>query len=341
MTAAIQQSALSVIVPTYNRAPLVQECVRSLRNCGLAELEIIVVDDGSTDNTVEHFREPPPGVVYLQQPNRGVAAARNLGFAHSKGRYVAFLDSDDTWLPNVPGRAVALLDRHSSVDLLFCDGRMGNPEEGFRSLIERFGQQAFFDLPHTRPEPGLRVLDRQPFFQRMLQRNAIFLGAVLMRREAFARLGGFDPERSGTADWELCLRMTSQMTAAYWPEPLVIYSIHSQNMSGNRDRMLRDAYLSLASLVAKCPHVNSSEKRLIRRGYNNLLFDRAYLAYDRGDYGEARRRFAQLLRECPTHGMGFLYWLACTLPFGFIQRLRKLKWSFSGSVLSNGRTVCE
>src|SRR5262249_57233370 len=113
------------IVPTYNRSAFVRACVGSLRACGVPDLEIIVVDDGSTDDTASVVGEME-GVVYLSQKNAGPAAARNLGFGHSRGRYVAFLDCDDLWLPGVAGQVVGLLDRHSEVDLIFSDAKVGN-----------------------------------------------------------------------------------------------------------------------------------------------------------------------------------------------------------------------
>jgi glycosyltransferase involved in cell wall biosynthesis len=89
----------SVIVPTYNRAELIEKTINSIFAQDFQDYEIIVIDDGSTDNTIEILKPYQERIRILQQPNRGAGAARNLGIQYAKGRYIAFLDSDDQWLP--------------------------------------------------------------------------------------------------------------------------------------------------------------------------------------------------------------------------------------------------
>ena len=197
------EPAVSVIIPTYNRAGYVRQCLRSLRACGLAGLEVIVADDGSTDDTEQVVAAHPEAKFGRCTDTGSPSIPRNRGFELSRARYVAFLDCDDAWLPSVPARAVGLLDRYPMVDVLFADANMGNPADGYTSWIEMGGQAAFFDLPCRRPEADFRILERVPFFRRMAERNPVFIGAVIMRREVFAASGGFDPRLRGAADWEL------------------------------------------------------------------------------------------------------------------------------------------
>jgi glycosyltransferase involved in cell wall biosynthesis len=132
-TKAAETPTLSVIMPTYNRSGYVRQCLRSLRACRAPGLEVIVADDGSTDDTAQVVAETDPRAVYFRQENTSTpATARNRGFELSRGRYVAFLDCDDEWLPGVASRAVELLDRYPEVDVLFAEARMGNPTEGYR-----------------------------------------------------------------------------------------------------------------------------------------------------------------------------------------------------------------
>src|SRR2546421_3478299 len=117
--------ALSCIIPTYNRSGYVRECLVALRESGVPDLEVIVSDDGSTDDTREVVAATDPRAKYLYQPNTGTpATARNAAFAVSRGRCVGFLDCDDAWLPDAPSKAVALLDRYPDVDAVFADARM-------------------------------------------------------------------------------------------------------------------------------------------------------------------------------------------------------------------------
>ncbi len=324
---------LSVIIPTYNRSGYVRQCISSLRHCGMSELEIIVADDGSTDDTEQVVAATDPAARYFRQANTGTpATARNRGFELSRGRFIAFLDCDDEWLPAAPGHAVAFLDRHPEVDFLFAEARMGNSAEGFNSWIEMGGQQAFFDLPCVQPEPDFRVLERAPLFRRMAVRNPIFIGAAIMRREAFARAGGFDPELRGAADWELWLRMASRMTFAYLVQPLAIYTRHVENMSSDHDGMCREFCTALKKVRDKCVWLAPAEREWVEQRLRHHLFSHGYHAYDRGDVAAAKDRFAEVIRECGPDFRSTAYWMLCGLPFGLPEGLRRLKHAFTDYV---------
>lgn len=322
---SIDAPALSVIIPTYNRAAMVRECVRSLQECGLEALEIVVVDDGSTDDTERVIRSLGEAVSYLRQENAGPAAARNRGFQHSKGRYVAFLDSDDTWEAGVPGHVVGLLDRYPNVDIVFADARMGNDQEGFISWIERAGEEAFKQLPCTAPEPGFRVFERKPFFRRMARRNPVFIGAVVMRRQAFVQAGMFDTELCGAADWELWLRMASRMTFGFCSEALAVYTRHLDCMSNNHDSMWHEFCLSLRKILHKCDWLEGPERDWVEKQLDFDLFSYAYMAYERGDYWEARRRFRDRLVRPRRDLWSTFYWALCGLPPSVVKSVRTLK----------------
>jgi glycosyltransferase involved in cell wall biosynthesis len=317
--------ALTCVIPTFNRAGYVRDCLVALRQSGVPDLEVIVADDGSTDDTRAVVAATDPRAKYLWQPNTGTpSTARNAGFAVSTGRYVGFLDCDDAWLPGVPARAVELLDRHPEVDVLFADARMGNPAEGFVSWIESAGQAAFVALPHREAEPGFRVLERGPFFRRMVARNPVFIGACVVRREAVAAGGGFDPALRGAADWELWLRLASRFTFGFLAEPLAVYTRHHDNMSSDHDGMIREFCLALEAVLRKCD-LSAEDRAAAREGLRNHRFSHAYLAYDRGRVGEARRRFWRAVRGGDRRPRTLALAAACCLPAGVVTRLRRLK----------------
>ncbi len=320
-----QPCSLTVIIPTYNRSGYVRECLVALRASGVPDLEIIVSDDGSTDDTREVVAATNPDAKYLWQPNSGTpATARNAAFAVSRGRYVGFLDCDDEWLTGAPAHAVRFLDAHPEVDALFAESKMGNPQEGYVSWIESAGQEAFFRLPHSEPEPGFRVLERGPFFRRMAVRNPVFIGATIVRREAFAAIGGFDPQLCGAADWELWLRMAHRFTWAYMAEPLAKYTRHLDNMSSNHDKMIAEFVQSLRNVLVKCP-LSSFDRRFIRIQLRAHLFSHAYLAYDCGDIAEARKRFWRSVSAGDVRPATLALAAFCQLPGALARRVRRLK----------------
>jgi glycosyltransferase involved in cell wall biosynthesis len=317
--------ALTCIIPTYNRSGYVRECLVALRESGVADLEIIVSDDGSTDDTAKVVAETNPRAKYLWQPNSGTpSTARNAAFAISTGKYVGFLDCDDAWLPGAPAAAVRLLDRYPEVDVLFAESRMGNPDEGYVSWIESAGQDAFFRLPHREPEPGFRVLERRPLLRRMAERNPVFIGACVMRREVFAKSGGFDPKLRGAADWDLWLRMASRHTFGFMSEPLAIYTRHLDNMSSNQDHMSGEFCQALANTLRNC-ELHPDDRRWVRERLRHHLFQFAYIAYDRGDTAEAGVRFRKAIRAGDRRPMTLALAAACMLPQWAVRKLRRLK----------------
>jgi glycosyltransferase involved in cell wall biosynthesis len=316
---------LSVIIPTYNRAAMVRDCVLSMQRCGLDGLQVVVVDDGSKDDTEQQVRALGDNVLYLRQQNQGPAAARNLGFQHSGGRYVAFVDDDDKWLPGTPAKVVELLDRHREVDAVFADASIAWIDKPPSSWLEFVANGSLERIPHQELEPRFRVFEGVPFFRHMVVRNPVFISAVVLRREAIAKAGMFDLELRGAADWELWLRVASQFRYGCWPEPLAVYYRHDGCMSNDNDHMLKEFMTALKKCREKCPHLGADEQGLLRTQFRNALFGYAYWAYDRGDYASARVRFGQLLREAGFESRAALLWFACALPFGMAGKARRLK----------------
>jgi glycosyltransferase involved in cell wall biosynthesis len=317
--------SLSVIIPTFNRARFLPGLVDSLLRSGVSGLEIVIVDDGSTDDTGAVANSLGSAVRYVRQDNAGPAAARNRGFGLSRGRYIAFVDSDDAWLPGAADGVPAMLDRHRDVDVFFTDARMGNDKDGFVSWIEIAGGKGFASLPGRNREANLRVLDRQPLFRRMAERNMVFISCTVVRREAFTSVGMFDPTLCGAADWHLWLRLASRTTFAFREQPLGIYCRHDDCMSNDHDGMKREFCLTLKKLLSRDALGQDGDRGWVHERLRHHLFGYAYGAYDRGEYPEARRRFARLLQDGGFEARGAAYWLLTALPFGLPGRLRRFK----------------
>lgn len=321
---------LSVIIPTYNRSGFVRECLTSLRGSGVADLEIIVSDDGSTDDTRDVVAATNSSAVYLWQPNSGTPApVRNAGFKRSRGRYVGFLDCDDKWLPGAPAHAVEFLDRHPEVHGVFADARMGNEKEGYSSWIDFAGRAEFFALPHQEVEPGFRILERRAFFRRMAEINPVFLGSTIIRREVFEATGGFDTSLSGTADWELWLRIADRYTWAYMAEPMAVYTRHLGNMTNNVDYMYSEFVKALRSILVKC-QLSETDRRWIEQRLVVQLSNHAYLALDRQDLKEARRRYGLAIRAGERKPYVLALAASCYLPVWVRNGLLRVKHNVLG-----------
>lgn len=212
---------VSVIIPTYNRAPTLKRAIQSVLAQTYADFELLVVDDGSTDQTEDLVRRiGDPRIRFIAQPrNMGVAAARNRGLAESRGALIAFLDSDDLWAPRKLARQVALFERSPLRVGLVYTGVETMDEAGVRSV----------DTPRLRGDA----------FTALLHGNAIHGGGsnVMIRREAAEAAGGFDESLPAIEDYEYWLRIARFFHIDFAPETLArIHDEHSGEEARARSR---------------------------------------------------------------------------------------------------------
>lgn len=194
---------VSVIIPTYNRAGLVTEAVASVAAQTFQDFEILVVDDGSTDATSKVLA-PLKGVRVLHHGcRRGVAAARNLGAAEARGEWLAFLDSDDLWLPEKLARQMAFLEERPG--LLLCQTDETWVRHGVRV---------------NKPASHRKVAGR--IFLPSLKRCMVSPSAVVLHRQLFADHGGFDKDLPAAEDYDLWLRLCWRYEVGLVDEALVI-----------------------------------------------------------------------------------------------------------------------
>ncbi|MBN2231458.1 MAG: glycosyltransferase family 2 protein [Deltaproteobacteria bacterium] len=206
---------VTVVIPTHNRAEPVCRAVESVLDQTWRRMEIIVVDDGSTDDTAARLEAlQSPMVRCLRSPvNRGVSAARNWGIRHGRGELVALLDSDDCWRPEKLSRQVEVFVRH--------------PE----TLITQ--TEEIWIRDGVRVNPRRRHRKRQgDIFAHCLPRCIISPSAVMLRRRLFTAVGWFDERLPACEDYDLWLRVAARFPVHLDPEPLVVkYGGHADQLS--------------------------------------------------------------------------------------------------------------
>ncbi|MEX2027012.1 MAG: glycosyltransferase, partial [Pirellulaceae bacterium] len=195
---------VSVVIPTYNSGPLVIEAVESVLAQTYPAAQIIVVDDGSTDDTPQRLHSFGDRIEYVRQANARVAAARNTGLTHASGDAVAFLDADDHWHPAKLERQIAALQERPEIGLVATDtfpwpGSMPVAEEGDNSPLEI--------LP----------------LSRLLVCNPLTTSSIIVRRSILAQAGRFDTELHGPEDFDLWLRCARIASVAVLRKPLAGY----------------------------------------------------------------------------------------------------------------------
>ena len=207
---------VSVIIPAYNGDRYIAEAIDSaLEQTYSDEYEIIIVDDGSTDNTVRVVQQYGERVNYLSQKNQGVAASRNLGLAAARGKYIAFLDQDDIFLPHKLSDQVALLERSD----------LGMVNSGWQ-IIDELG------VASSAVQPWQHIPDLS--CANLVIWKPVFLGAMLFRRSWLERARGFDTALEQTPDVDLVMRLAMMGCTAAWVEEITVkYRQHKANASKN------------------------------------------------------------------------------------------------------------
>lgn len=226
-------SKVSIIIPTFNQSRYLGESVTSALAQSFRSNEVIVVDDGSTDDTPQVMARFPQ-VHYVRQENHGESAARNAGIRLSAGEYIAFLDADDAFLPDKLERQVSILDAQPAVgvvysDVYLCDAD-GNPQRLFSSQL------------------GCRRVSGR-VFESLVRGNFLTVDSVLVRREVFERVGLFDESLRTFPDWDLWLRVSADYTFEYVDAPVARYRMHPEMVSRDRLKMWQGALAVRRKLV--------------------------------------------------------------------------------------------
>jgi glycosyltransferase involved in cell wall biosynthesis len=206
---------VSVVVPAYNQAHYLPQTLDSIRAQTFADYEIVLVDDGSTDETPFVARRYAGRVRYIHQTNQGLAAARNTGIQAARGRYVALLDSDDAWEPDYLARMMVLAQQEPKTAVFYCG--VTYIDENGRAL----------------PQPGSsRVVPPAQMYHTLLRANFLVPSTIFMRCEAALAVGLFDPDFRRLQDWELWLRLLRQGYQFQGiPDQLVRYRVHDSSLS--------------------------------------------------------------------------------------------------------------
>ena len=278
--------SVSLVIPTFNHARLLGEAIDSALAQTLGGVDVIVVDDGSTDDTPTVLARYAGRIRVLPQSNQGLAAARNAGLATARGTYVAFLDADDVLAPAKLAEQVAVLERAPTVGWTYCDVLIETVATGARvTASERFGYRS-------------RALDGW-LFPELIHGNFIPAIAPLVRRTALDVVGGFDERLTALEDWDLWLRLALSAEARYSPAVLATYRVRPGGMSEDRSRMDQNRFRVLDKLNRTRPAtlegLGAVGRRIIADTHNWLGKE----AYARGDWVEARRRFAASLVTVP------------------------------------------
>jgi glycosyltransferase involved in cell wall biosynthesis len=257
--------SVTVVIPTYNLASLLPDAILSVRAQQWSNLDIVVVDDGSTDNTetVLNSLARDGGLRWFRQQNAGAAAARNRGVAEAKGEWIAFLDADDVWLPDKLAFQFRALERQPKAAFSYTD------------VLLRFTSGA---------ESPLECGNARPLLTQLLGGNLFATPTVVVRRDCLEQVGLFDAELRTGEDWDLWMRLAAHFEHVRVARPLTVIRVadHSKFPLETLE------WCTLRSLekLFSCRHVQhrwpavASHRRLIYSWHYSVLA-RSYLRHRR------------------------------------------------------------
>jgi glycosyltransferase involved in cell wall biosynthesis len=276
---------ISVIIPAYNCAAFLPETLESVfaQTCG--DIEIILVDDGSTDNTRTVIAPHLDRITYIRQENKGLSAARNTGIRAAKGDFIALLDADDSW-------AAEKLDKQLP---RFADTEVGIVYSDFsvRYSDGRFQSSYLVNRP---------LASEGNILENYIQSRFLFPSTMVIRRRCFEEFGGFDEEMLACEDIELFARICSRWKAAMVKEPLVTRYEGTHNLTANSRRMNQYTILALKKVLLKEPALPRSTRKVIYKELGQQHWWYGYGAYKEGNMGLARQSLMASIR-CDPHNL--------------------------------------
>lgn len=287
MPAPSMQPKVTVVMPAYNRERYIREAIDSVLAQSFADFELIVVDDGSSDGTaavVGAIRDPR--VRCVQQEHRGISAAMNNGLRSARGAYVARLDSDDVWLPDLLETEVAVLDARPEIGAAYARGQ-GMESDG-RLTLEVWG-----------------TAERIPgdSFCSMLCGDFTCNITVVARRECLERAGGFDETLTTNEDWDVWLRVSRHYPFAFTDRVLAHFRRHDENITGLESPFLRATLEQRARVLDKVfadPDLPPSARALKGLAYRNVYTSVGLAWLSAHEYREAGRAFARAVGVAPN-----------------------------------------
>ena len=261
--------AFSVVIPAYNAARTVSSAVTSVLRQTVADLEVIVVDDGSSDETAAVAAAVPDArVTVVSQANRGLPAARNAGIAQAQGRYVAFLDSDDLLLPRYLELSGEALERTAGAGFAYTDAYVFDEVSG--RLRER-SAMARSNPPTPPPD------DHGEFLAALMRSNFVYVSTTVPRK-VLDDVGAFDESLTSAEDYDLWLRiLLSGYRAAWVPGRQALYRKHPGQMSKNLVTMARN----LAAVYDRIPDTelpSATHRRLLAQRRRSAHLQLRYFA---------------------------------------------------------------
>ena len=289
---------VSVIIPAYNCANFIEETLASVYAQTYTNWEIIVIDDGSTDETKKILEKHMSKIHYSWQQNQGVASARNTGIQLSKGELLAFLDNDDLWMPEKLERQVKVVNLLPQCGLVFTDGKGLYQCKIVKKTLAPLDLERWTNFKWC---DGLKIMYGN-LFDRLLLGNIVPSGSCAMvRKVCFEQLKGFDPTIPIADDYDMWIRISQCYEIAIIAECLFIYRIREASQSGppeTRKILWRESTIPVAKKYLRKGSKETVKK--VKENFVRLWWANGWDYLENGQLQAARKSMMKCLRSSAT-----------------------------------------
>lgn len=278
---------VSVIIPTYGRANIVSQAIKSVLTQTYKDYEIIVVNDGSTDNTPEVIAQFGNEIRIIHQTNKGLSAARNTGIRASQGDYIAFLDDDDLWEPHKLETQIPILESLHKIGLIYSDMLFFSGQDLLPGSYNKYY-----------PTPSIQLL------WNLFYVNYIPVPTVVVRRECLDEVGLFDETLTACEDYDLWLRIIAKYPVHFVNDLLARYRLSENSMSQDGERMLFNYLRVKEKAFNHNPELQRFPLDYLDRYYYIYYLELAKLYIQQGKLEEARQvlcRYHQVRGITPAY----------------------------------------
>jgi GT2 family glycosyltransferase len=343
---------VSVVIPSYNRERILGRAIESALGQTYTNVQVVVADDGSSDDTRTVAESYGARVTYVHQQNAGVAAARNLGLRHARGEFIAFLDSDDEWRPWKIDAELAAMRRHPEAGIVWTD--MESVDENGRLIHARhlrvmYGAYAKVDIEKTLrqvdtlgglmtsgiPEDlALAAVREGDLYGPILLGNLLHTSTVLFRRAWFEKTGGSDESSRSGEDYEFYIRLCSAGPVLFIDAPSTISRVGAPDQLTRPSMMLEIARNNLRAVQKWAPspaRQRALSPRMLRRRIAESFAWVGEAEFDAGHRWSAARRLTKSLAVMPRLDRRAVLLVSCAVPDWALQRLRVVRHSIRAS----------
>lgn len=294
---------VSVVIPAYNSAKYIKETLESVLRQTYKNLEIILVDDGSTDDTSLIASEYKKYVKYYYQENKGPGAARNFGVNNSNGNYIAFLDSDDVWVPNHIKIQVQFLEKNKNVSVVY----------GKLLYWKKNSSGEFPDLKNNHNDCDKFEVDPELsgwMYTKMLFGSHVPMNTVVIRRSLFFSLKGFNVDMPRGEDFDFWMRASRLTEFAKDKNIHGYYRLHDSSITASppaQDYFFQVVEKAVNTWGAVGPDGTTVNRKKLKKNFGKIRFNYGYSHYYRGCPGLAFSAFKDSIQYNPTHIKSWIY----------------------------------